>query len=305
MAGAVNGTAEAFDLLANETRLDIIRTLGEAMGDVGDSPMAFSALQRRVGVQDNGKFNYHLQKLEGRLVEHSDAGYSLRPPGINVYQTLISGSLTGGVTVDRTPVEGESCPACHAGIDVWYEDFRFHLGCQECDELGVRYPIPAQSFDPDDPNSLLAAGGTWILRDQISMRRGLCPYCAGRVTGSLTGDREPMDEVGHEAFETMAQFVCQRCNWSIYADLPIALNSHPAVVSFHYENGVNLFEHHPWADISEVDERVCSTDPWRVTITYAIGDDELSVTVDEWVRVIEVASGRTGYTSQSSTDATE
>ena len=288
MGDAVGGPAEAFDLLASESRLEIIRTLGEGMGEE-EYPLAFSELQSRVGIPDNGRFNYHLQKLEGRFVERTDEGYRLRPPGINVYQAIISGLYTADVRVERTRVEGESCPACGAGVDVWYEDARFHLGCRDCDVLGVRYPIPAGSFDHDDPSALLAAGATWILRDQISMRRGLCPYCAGAVTGSLQGDRNPMDDVGHGEFETMAEFTCGRCSWSIYADLPIALNTYPAVVAFYYEHGVNVFDQHPWADLSDVEESVLSADPWEVEVVYRIGDDRLQLTVDDDIRVVDAS----------------
>lgn len=292
MADAVGDPALAFDLLANETRLDIIRALGESMGADDGYPMAFSELQRRVGIEDNGKFNYHLQKLEGRFLERTAEGYRLRPPGISVYQAVIAGTYTGSVTVDRTEVSGEDCPKCGAAVDVWYEDTRFHLGCQECDELGIRYPIPPGSFDPSDPATLLSAGGTWILRDQVSMRRGLCPYCAGTAVGEVTDDREPMEDVGHAAFEMMAEFTCQRCHWSIYSDVPVALNTHPAVVSFYYDHEVNVFEQHPWADLSDVDETLDSTEPWEVSIVYAIDGDELHLTVDDRVEVVDVRRSR-------------
>jgi hypothetical protein len=292
MADAVGEPALAFDLLANETRLDIIRALGEMLGDDERYPMAFSELQQSVGVDDNGKFNYHLQKLDGRFVERTDEGYRLRPPGISVYQAVIAGTYTGSLTVERTEVPGEHCPKCGADVDVWYENARFHLGCQECDELGIRYPIPPGSFDPEDPKTLLSAGATWIFRDQVSMRRGICPYCAGTVSGELTDDREPMDDVGHDAFEMMAEFTCQRCHWSIYSDLPIALNNHPAVVAFFYDHEVNVFEQHPWADLSGVSETVLSTEPWEVSVVFSIDGDELHVVIDEEVSVVDVLRDR-------------
>jgi hypothetical protein len=68
----VDESIEAFDLLANEIRLDILRTLGEAMAGDGKTPISFSELQRRVGVEDNGRFNYHLDRLLGTFVEKAD-----------------------------------------------------------------------------------------------------------------------------------------------------------------------------------------------------------------------------------------
>lgn len=288
MSDAVDEPAEAFDLLANETRLEIIRALGNALGDAS-SPVTFSDLQARVDIQDNGKFNYHLQKLEGRFVERVDGGYELLPAGINVYQAVISGMYTGDAVVDPAPVEGESCPACGAGVTVWYENNRFHLGCQECDELGVRYPIPPGSFDDDDPASLVAAGSTWLLRDQLSMRRGLCPYCAGSVEGHLTDDREPMGEVGQAKFTMMAEYTCTRCHWSIYADLPVAMKTHPAVVSFFHYHGINIFDQHPWEDLCEIEEHIESSDPWRASVVYRLDGDELTLHVDERLTVLTVS----------------
>lgn len=51
---------EAFAVLGNEIRVDILRALWEA-----GEPLAYSELQERIGVCDSGRFNYHLRKLVG------------------------------------------------------------------------------------------------------------------------------------------------------------------------------------------------------------------------------------------------
>jgi hypothetical protein len=115
---------------------------------------------------------------------------------------------------------------------------------------------------------------------------------AGTVVGTVTDDREPMEDVGHTAFEMMAAFTCQRCHWSIYSDIPVALNTHPAVVSFYYDHEVNVFEQHPWAELSDVDETVRSTDPWEVSVVYTIDGDELHLTVDDRVEGVDARRRR-------------
>ena len=57
---------EAFAVLGNEIRLDIVRVLWNAdaaheYDDVSDTAetISFSELRRRVDIDDNGKFNYH------------------------------------------------------------------------------------------------------------------------------------------------------------------------------------------------------------------------------------------------------
>lgn len=68
--------AAAFDLLSDPTRVAILRELAAA-----DEPLAFSALRERAEVRDSGRFNYHLTRLRGRLVAHTDDGYELTDDG--------------------------------------------------------------------------------------------------------------------------------------------------------------------------------------------------------------------------------
>ncbi|WP_313691168.1 ArsR/SmtB family transcription factor [Halorarum halobium] len=69
--------ASTFDLLSDETRLRIVREL--AGGD--SDPVPFSVLCDRLGVSDTGRFNYHLGRLRGRLVEKREGGYVLTREG--------------------------------------------------------------------------------------------------------------------------------------------------------------------------------------------------------------------------------
>ncbi|NHX35882.1 MULTISPECIES: winged helix-turn-helix domain-containing protein [Halolamina] len=281
-----DGSIEAFDLLSNEVRLDILRTLGEAMA-ADESPLAFTELQQRVGVEDNGRFNYHLTRLVGRLVDKEEDGYELKPPGNNIYRAIVSGAYTDDGGIDPVPVEGETCPYCGADAAAWYEDSHFHLGCSECDNLVIRYPIPPASFDRDRPESLLAAGGAFILRDQTAMRQGVCPYCAGEVSGRLTEEGGELEEFNERIYSSVARFVCGRCSWSMHCGVPFALNIEPAVVSFFHDHGIAIFDRHPWSIYQYADDRVCSRDPWRVEVTCRIDDDLLRVVIDENVDVIE------------------
>jgi hypothetical protein len=69
--------AASFDLLGNETRLGIVQALLAAEPE----PLRFSDIRDEVGVRDTGRFNYHLGRLRGTLVEKSDEGYVLTPEG--------------------------------------------------------------------------------------------------------------------------------------------------------------------------------------------------------------------------------
>jgi hypothetical protein len=286
MSGDVDESIEAFDLLSNEVRLDILRALGGAMAS-DDAPLAFSDLQRRVGVEDNGRFNYHLTKLTGHLVAKREDGYELKPPGNNIYQAIVSGAYTDDGGTDPVPVDGECCPYCGADAAAWYEDSHFHLGCSECENLVIRYPLPPASFDHDRPESLLRAGGAYILRDQASMRQGLCPYCAGDVESQLTGEGGGLEEFNERVYSSVARFVCRRCSWSMHCGVPFAMNIEPAVVSFFHDHDIAIFERHPWSIYQYAEDRVLSRDPWRVEVTCRIDGDRLRLIVDGDVNVIE------------------
>ena len=67
---------EAFSVLGNRARLEILQTLGEA-----DDTLAYSELFARMEYDDSGNFSYHLDKLVGHFVAKTDAGYVLRRPG--------------------------------------------------------------------------------------------------------------------------------------------------------------------------------------------------------------------------------
>ena len=286
MSGDLDGPIETFDLLSNEVRLDILRTLGEAMAG-GDAPLTFTDLQRRVGVEDNGRFNYHLTKLTDRLVAKREDGYELKPSGNNIYQSIVSGAYAENGDIDPVPVDGEQCPYCGADAAAWYADSQFHLGCRACENLVIRYPIPPASFDRERPESLLAAGGAYILRDQASMRQGICPYCAGEVESRLVEDGGELEEFNERVYASVARFRCRRCSWSMHCGVPFALNIEPAVVSFFHDHDVATFDRHPWSICQYAEDRVLSQEPWRVEVSCRLGDERLRLTVDGDVDVIE------------------
>jgi DNA-binding transcriptional ArsR family regulator len=71
-----------FALLSDETRVAILRELDDASGAV-----AFADLCSRAGIQDTGRFNYHLGELRGHLVEKTTNGYVLTTAGEHVVTT--------------------------------------------------------------------------------------------------------------------------------------------------------------------------------------------------------------------------
>jgi DNA-binding transcriptional ArsR family regulator len=76
-----------FDLLSDETRVRIVAELDSARR-AGEDGLRFSTLRERVGARDSGRFNYHLKKLRGDLVQKDGERYILTPTGATMAETL-------------------------------------------------------------------------------------------------------------------------------------------------------------------------------------------------------------------------
>lgn len=94
---------EALELLANEHRLAILRTLADA-----DGPLAFSELRKRIGMRDTGRFNYHLSELQGRFVRQHDGRYELGPAGERL---ILAAADLDAETLGEGAGSG-ACPVC-------------------------------------------------------------------------------------------------------------------------------------------------------------------------------------------------
>lgn len=87
--------ATLFELLSDETRLRIVSVLAaHEHAKPAAPPLGFAALRERVGARDSGRFNYHLRKLDGTLVEQVEGGYALTSTGWRVV-TIVSEVPTG------------------------------------------------------------------------------------------------------------------------------------------------------------------------------------------------------------------
>jgi len=131
-AGAADPHAvEAFQLLANETRLAILLALWETKDPTGEAAVPFSELYDRVGLDDSGNFNYHLDKLEGHFVTAADDGYRLAPAGTKIVRAVIAGTGISEPTLEPTEID-MACPRCEAPTAITYRDGRLFQLCTEC-----------------------------------------------------------------------------------------------------------------------------------------------------------------------------
>jgi hypothetical protein len=118
---------EAFAVLGNEIRLDIVRVLWNAdatyeYDDVSDTAetISFSELRRRVDIDDNGKFSYHLSQLVPHFIRQTADGYRLSGVGKQIARTVIA--VSGPENVEFSTNLEQDCPVCTAPLTAVYED---------------------------------------------------------------------------------------------------------------------------------------------------------------------------------------
>jgi hypothetical protein len=281
---------DAFTLLANPTRIKILRALGDASKPGVPETLSFSELRRRADISGSGRFNYHLQQLLGHFVEETDDGYRLRYAGKRVYQSIKTGTFTERVNVDPFELDAR-CHICGARQVASYRDSMFHVRCPDCDAQFYKYFVPPSALEGRSKAELLRAANDRIQREIGAMANGICPWCCARLDSRVLPTDEEMPLRDNPAIRHRVLHSCETCDGSVYTRLGGLVVSHPAVVSFFYDHAIDVSERLLWTlPFASTDERttVVSEDPWRAAVTVECEDDALRLLLDEDPSVVDV-----------------
>ena len=282
-------TAEdAFALVGNELRAEILRVLGE----VPHEGLSFSELRSRVDEDvDSGQFNYHLQKLVGPFVEDTDDGYVLRAPGLSLYRAIQSGAFNRERSVGPFGA-GFDCYFCATPVEASYEDGSFRLMCPGCDHLFASTMLPPSAVEGETAE-LLARVDQYNRHRMLLASRGVCPVCVNPLDLEFVPPEEVWSE-GSERLEVFVHRSCPHCGRSQHMTVGLALLYHPALISFFYDHGVDLTAVNHWElefVLSDNYTTVRSRDPWEVELSVTLDDEALELVVDEELNVLETARG--------------
>ena len=282
-----------FGLLSDDNRVGILRALWS------DGPMTFSELRGAVGIEDSGQFNYHLDKLVGQFVRREDTGYELTAAGRQVNGAIEAGSYTASGSVEPILLDRQ-CPACDGTRTFHYESEVARVECDSCAVL-AEYTVPPSVFVGCDREEIPDIAGAYLRAIIRRLHTGFCSQCDGPVQGEVCrlsesrGWEPPEDEqVEDEPPDDpdsipIVQYDCLQCGLQPTSGLSYSLLDNPVVVGFYHDRGVDIRERSLW-DIATLDaasERVESTDPFRARTTFTAGAEELTVTVDAEMRVVE------------------
>lgn len=285
---------EVFTLLSDDNRVAILRALWDC-----DGPMTFSELHDAVGIEDSGQFNYHLDRLVGQFVDKTGAGYELTASGVQINGAIEAGSYTASGGME--PIElDRPCATCGGTRTFYYEDETVQVDCDSC-SVQARFTVPPGAFVDCDREEIPGVAGRYLRSIIERLERGFCSRCDGpveRQVGRIV-DSPAWEVPTEEAVDDMpfddphdvpsVEYECLQCGTQPTGGLTYSLLDHPEVVSFYHERAVDLRNRPIWefALLGTEYERVQSTDPFRAVTTFSADGDELTVVVDEELRVVE------------------
>ena len=274
--------ADAFGVLADDTRVDILLSLPQSDG------IPFADLQRASGIEDSGRFNYHLDKLVGLFVHKSDAGYRLTSIGARAVDLLLDARFGPD---SPPPIDRETdtpCPACSSPLRVRYEDGDMRLICTDCGAIVQYGYFPPRGRMVRDEDETLDAYSRQVWREVTLAHRGLCPHCGGVLETAV--DTDPEWGVDYAATGR-----CQQCSTVYSSPLGARLLADPDVMSFLADHGEAIDERRFWEFDFYFDGdavTVASEDPPRYRLTVSEGEERLEVTLDGDGDVVETARCR-------------
>jgi len=298
---------EAFDVVGDETRLQILRALAAA-----DGPLAYSELFDRVDYDDSANFTYHLNKLRGHFVRKTEEGYVPRIAGRRVVEAIFSGVVTDAPVVDRTGVE-MSCMYCGGPTEMAYYDEVAVVYCRACEgrigkqSLAEEWPIPASdivgyvSIPPAgvydrSPTEILDAAGVWTVAGVQAYARDVCPQCSATIDCSPRvctdhADADDFCERCNHRFAVSVEADCTNCPFTTRSPYPTYALGTVELTAFMTAHGIDPFVSDAF-HLRNCTEELRSTEPLRARYTFTADGDTLTLTVDESLDVVEVTEER-------------
>lgn len=289
---------DAFSVLKDETRLEILLELTEVASEQGiGEGLTFSELRDRVDVKDSGRFNYHLNKLRGDFVAKLDDKYVARYPSLAVISAMYAGVYRdadeGEPRIAETDIE---CDICSRPLEVRYgEQEVFSAIWMYCEEHGRMdlYPVPPGAYTNRSLEELMNVAYTRLLTNLNLARCGICLQCWGQMSVEYPVDIESTEqqELMPDDFIPL-KIGCDRC-WNQFSPIPLRtlIVTHPIVMGMFAERGYSPFEAGfkmtRTGESSMSETEIKGTDPVSATLSVEFDDEKLVLTIDEDCNVVE------------------
>ncbi|MBP1988396.1 DUF7351 domain-containing protein [Halolamina salifodinae] len=273
-------SVDVFELLGQETRVEILRALLAARRDGPDPFLSFTELKDAAGVRDTGRFNYHLNQLLGTLVVDTEDGYRLSSFGFRLFARLSAGLSDPDPDIEPVPLPGH-CPECDAELAAAAGGNQFQLVCGEGHTLNeglLGSPRAVANRSPEAAAETLALVNTQATELGVS---GVCPSCHGRTEGGI----EHVEGYGYRY-----RAPCSDCGNQFATTVGDCVATHPEVVSFLAERGIDARREATWTLPFRLPdtETVVSEDPLRLRVTVgAEFEESLDLVLDRTGSVVD------------------
>lgn len=289
---------EAFAVLGNESRINIITALGDAA-----EPLPFSDLYDKVDIPDSGQFSYHLNKLQSHFVQQTDDEYELTQAGLRVIEAVLSGAITEPSVMEPDEME-TPCPHCGGTIEAQYDGERVLQRCLDCAGgfRGSRLPdgtlergyLPPAGLQDRTLKDVVEARATWNVIEQVAMINDVCPRCAGHVDHAAhVCEQHTADGLCDACNRRKAVLIesrCQNCPHENIGYIMRILFGNPTFRAFFDQRGLDLFAlpHDSGPVFVGYEEEILASDPFTARFTFTLDDDRIRVTVDDELSVVEI-----------------
>lgn len=279
---------EVFNLLSDEIRLDVLRTVALGQNEqprTGVAELSFSDIYDRVDVDNTSKLSYHLGELTGTFLRKHEGGYAFTHAGERLVRFVLAENFREPGGFGPIELDGR-CLFC-GGTDLLAsaEAQYFMVRCNDCERPTFAYRIRPAQVRHRSGDGLIDAVVREQAGDYVKVRRGVCPDCSGRLeTTVLDAENQPVGDEVPVSFATDNE--CQQCLRRIGGPLTYAALYHPESIGFHWEHGLDVmeagyWEHHDYLHSGRWHSDRVSTDPDEYRVEFQYDTDSLRVFLDE------------------------
>lgn len=278
--------AEAFSLLGDDVRIEIIAVLAEDTRN----PLPFSELHERVGLADSGQFNYHLSKLVGQFVSKSDEGYELTVAGDRLARAIKAGLYTTSPAIEPFDVDGTCIECSESSLQASYADEKVTITCSACGHEKLKVSAPPSLFRGRDPAEALDAFEQWSFQRVKQAVSGICPFCGGPITKGITEQT-----ADHITLDVLPEMTCTVCDHHVLTTFEAIARRDPTVESFYDQHNLHLQSKHYWEGKDEFTEQNLeriSADPFRMQVTFEADGHICTAEIDDSLTVVKTVVRR-------------
>jgi len=205
---AGRSVTDIFGLLADETRVDILRTVAVAQSELeragsGPAELAFSETYDHVEVENTPTLSSHPGELTGTYLPKSDDGYSLSHAGERIVRFILSENYEQPESFGPTPVAGRRIFCGENSLPASLSQQFFPIDCTACNHQVTGQPITPAQARTCDADALIRSVKLRSAEDSKQVRRVMCPGCEARLSAEVHDVPEsPLPESGPYRWRT-------------------------------------------------------------------------------------------------------